>query len=432
MGNEPGNMSVLTTGAQDWVNNNLPFVGPGIINPLGKFIGTAIGGAAAVGAAGTATINELLSEAHIDPQLQRDLNIGATAIPSDLMAGSVVNPMMYQPRLEPAGPKYAGGVTPAGLDDAAARARVRAATTPPGEAAPSSPTGIEGPRPPPPGYVPPPPPPVATSADAKRIAGQYYAAADNAGGTLTPQFVNKFIDSVGSVAPQTEAGAAVTGTNAVTGLVDRMQNLRDQPMTLAAVQEVDEGLSNLIDKEYGVTGLSKDGKKLLDIQGTLRDQINNAGVGDTTGGTTGFDALNTGRQAWSQAMKMGDLERIQERAALTDNPATSIKTQVRNLITNQSKSRGYTPDEVDALTDAANRGTLGGVLHVFGGRLVPMIAGAAGLSHGPVGGLVAAGMTHAGAGYLRDWATSIQQNRLGNAIGVVGQGVPPPVGPPQL
>ena len=61
-----------------------------------------------------------------------------------------------------------------------------------------------------------------------------------------------------------------------------------------------------------------------------------------------------------------------------------------------------------------------------------MIAGAAGLSHGPIGGLVAAGMTHAGAGNLRDWATSIQQNRLGNAIGVVGQGVPPPVGPPQL
>ena len=271
-----------------------------------------------------------------------------------------------------------------------------------------------------------------TSAEAKQIAGQYYTAADNAGGTLTPQFTNKFIDSVGSVAPQTEAGAAVTGTNAVTGLVDRLQSLRDKPMTLQAAQEVDEGLSNLIDKEYGVTGLSKDGKKLLDIQGTLRDQINNAGSGDTSGGTAGFDALNTARQAWSQAMKMGDLERIQERAALTDNPATSIRTQVRNLITNQSKSRGYTPDEIAALTDAANRGTLGGLLHVFGSRLVPIAAGAAGLSHGPAGMIVGAGLSHVGTGYLRDWATNIQQNRLGNAIGVVGQGVPPPVGPPWL
>ena len=271
-----------------------------------------------------------------------------------------------------------------------------------------------------------------TSAEAKQIAGQYYTAADNAGGTLTPQFTNKFIDSVGSVAPQTEAGAAVTGTNAVTGLVDRLQSLRDKPMTLQAAQEVDEGLSNLIDKEYGVTGLSKDGKKLLDIQGTLRDQINNAGSGDTSGGTAGFDALNTARQAWSQAMKMGDLERIQERAALTDNPATSIRTQVRNLITNQAKSRGYTPDEIAALTDAANRGTLGGLLHVFGSRLVPIAAGAAGLSHGPMGMIAGAGLSHIGTGYLRDWATNIQQNRLGNAIGVVGQGVPPPVGPPWL
>ncbi len=268
-----------------------------------------------------------------------------------------------------------------------------------------------------------------TSAEAKQVASQYYTAADNAGGTLTPQFTNKFIDSVGSVAPQTEAGAAVTGTNAVTSLVDRLQTLRDKPMTLQAAQEVDEGLSNLIDKEYGVTGLSKDGKKLLDIQGTLRDQINNAGAGDTTGGTAGFDALNTARQAWSQAMKMGDLERIQARAAPTDNPATSIRTQVRNLITNQAKSRGYTPDEIDALTDAANRGTLGGLLHVFGSRLVPIAAGAAGLSHGPWGMLIGAGASHVGTGYLRDWATNIQQNRLSNAIGVVGQGVPPPPGP---
>ena len=83
----------------------------------------------------------------------------------------------------------------------------------PGEAAPSSPTGHRGATAAATRLRAPPPPPVATSADAKRIAGSILpAAADNAGGTLTPQFVNKFIDSVGSVAPQTEAaGAAVTG-----------------------------------------------------------------------------------------------------------------------------------------------------------------------------------------------------------------------------
>ena len=113
-------------------------------------------------------------------------------------------------------------------------------------------------------------------------------------------------------------------------------------MTLAAgMVRLTRAWSNLIDKEYGVLpGFPRTARSSSTSRASLRDQINNAGVGDTTGGTTGFDALNTGRQAWSQAMKMGDLERIQERAALTDNPATSIKTQVRNLITNQSKITG--------------------------------------------------------------------------------------------
>ena len=244
---------------------------------------------------------------------------------------------------------------------------------------------------------------------------------------MTPQFTNRFIDSIEAVAPQTEAGAVVAGTNAVTDLVERVQSLRDKPMTLAAAQEVDEALGDAISREYGVTGLSKDGYKLLDIQHSLRDQIANAGAGDTVGGTAGFDALVPARKAWSQARKMDDLERIQARAALTDNPATSIKTQVRNIITNPVKARGYTPEELNALRDAATRGTLGNVLHVFGSRLVPLALGAASLEHGGiVGALLAAGASHIGTSYVRDLASHLQQGRLDRAIGVVGQGVPPP------
>ena len=265
-----------------------------------------------------------------------------------------------------------------------------------------------------------------TAAEAKQVASQYYTAADKAGGTLTPQFTNRFIDSVAGTAPQTEAGAAVAGVNPITALVDRLQTLRDKPMTLAAAQEVDEGLGNLIDGEYGIKGLSKDGYKLQDIQHSLRDQIANAGEGDTTGGTAGFAALGPARKAWSQAMKMGDLERIQVRAALTDNEATSVKTQVRNIISNPVKARGYTPAELSALKTAANRGAVGSVMHVFGSRLVPLAVGAAGLEHGFMGAVLGGGLSHVGTGFARDLAGHIQQSRLNRAIGVVGRGVPPP------
>lgn len=289
------------------------------------------------------------------------------------------------------------------------------------------------PAPPPAAAAPPlPAPNPATSAGAKQIASAYYDIADQNGGTLTPQFTNKFIDSVGAAAPQTEAGAAVAGQSAVSSLVDRLQSRRDQPMTLQAAQEVDEGLGNLIDKEYNNGRLSKDGKNLADIQQTFRDQILNAGPDDITGGTVGFDALGPARQAWSQAMKLSDLERIQTRADYSDNPATAIKSQLRTMLSNPARMRGYSPDEVSALQDAANRGVLGSALHVFGGRLVPLIAGAAGMAHGgPLGAIVEAGAAHAITSGMRNWAAQLQAGRLGNAAATIGQGVPQnPLMPP--
>jgi hypothetical protein len=270
-----------------------------------------------------------------------------------------------------------------------------------------------------------------TSAAAKQIAAAYYDKANAAGGTLTPQFTNKFIDSVAASNPQTEAGQAVAGQNSISALADRLQSLKDQPMTLQGAQEVDEALGGLITKEFGVKGLTKDGMNLQNVQRSFRDQITNAEPGDVTGGTAGFDALGPARKAYSQAMKLDDMERIQERADLTLNPATSIQTQIRTLLTNRTKARGYSPEEISALHDAAERGVVGGALHVFGNRLIPMVGGAVGFLHGgPVGTMVGAGMSHVAGSFMRNMGSNLQAKRLSNVTDVLGRGIPPnPLGP---
>ena len=267
----------------------------------------------------------------------------------------------------------------------------------------------------------------ATAADARNIASGYYRQAELLGGELKPDFTNRFIDSAEKIAPQTEEGRIVTGDTAVTSLVDRMQGLRDHPLSLQAAQEIDEALGGLIDKETGVTGISKEGKNLLDLQTTLRGMIEKADPADVEGGTAGFDALGPARRAWSQAAKMGDVERIINRAQLTDNPATSIKSGIRTLLSNPSRVRGYTDDEIDALKDAASRGVIGGALHVFGSRLTPLIAGSIGMSGGPIGGLAAAGISHVAGAAMRNAASSIQAGRVQNALSVIGSNVPPAV-----
>jgi hypothetical protein len=77
------------------------------------------------------------------------------------------------------------------------------------------------------------------------------------------------------------------------------------------------------------------------------------------GGADGFDALRTGRQAWAAAMKLRDLEAIQQRAEMTEQPSSSIRTQIRTILGNAKKSRGYTDEELAALRDAADHGALG-------------------------------------------------------------------------
>ena len=125
-------------------------------------------------------------------------------------------------------------------------------------------------------------------------------------------------------------------------------------------------------------------------------------------------------------MKMSDLERIQTRADMTDNPATSVRTQIRTLLTNATKSRGYSDEERSALEDAASRGALGGALHVFGSRLVPLVALAAETGmHGLGGGLIGAGVAHVVAGRMRNAASSLAQSRLDNAMAILGKRVPP-------
>lgn len=270
-------------------------------------------------------------------------------------------------------------------------------------------------------------PDLATAAGAKRVADYYYKKADELGGTLTPQFTNRFIDDITKNLPQTEIGRAVAGESETAALVRRLESQRDKPMTLQGLQEADEGITALITKEYGPTGLTKDGLKLQEIQRNLRRQVLDAGEGDMQGSPAGFDALNSGRQAWAAAMKLRDLEAIRDRASRTEQPSTSIRTQVRTLLGDARKSRGYTPEEIASLEDAAQRGVLGGAFHIAGGRLMPMMAAAAGFGTGGVLGAIAnaaiAGPVGTGA---RNVATALQERRLGRVADIVSRRVPVP------
>jgi hypothetical protein len=267
-----------------------------------------------------------------------------------------------------------------------------------------------------------------TAAEARDVASTWYQRHEDAGGAMMPtSFTNNFIDTIKRIAPQTEEGLAIGGETEVTKLISRAEALRDKPISLAGAQEIDEALGNLIDKQYGVKGLSKEGEQLLELQTSFREQLINAAPAGDAAAPGAVEALKNGRAAWSQYQKMRDLERIRDRAALQDHPDTGIRAQIRSLLDNPRRSRGYTDEERAALSDAAKRGIIGGALHVFGSRLVPLIAGGSGLATGGLSGmLLNAAVAHPVSSAMRAGATGLANRRVRNALSTLGEGVPMP------
>lgn len=257
----------------------------------------------------------------------------------------------------------------------------------------------------------PPDSPQVTAADIRDMAKQSYAAADAKGGTLKSNVTDNFVNSAGQVLPQTPAGRLILGDTSTTKLVDNLQSLKGNPLSLAEAQEIDSTLSDKMQSEVDPkTGrLNAEGNKLLQIQSSLRDAIENASPNDVVGGKDGFDAWNQGRQLWSQASRMGDVERIMTRASMMENPVTSIKTGFRTLYNNPTAMRGFTPVEADAIKSAAETGIVGNALRLASSRLVPIIAGSTG------GGISGAAVGYGINEGARSLGNSMQMNKA-NAI----------------
>lgn len=247
--------------------------------------------------------------------------------------------------------------------------------------------------------------PNITSDKIGKLASQAYRTAEQKGGVLTPQFTDKFVAEIDKFTPQTSAGKLLAGDSPVTKITEKIAGLRGQPLTLQAAQEVDEFLGDAIDGFTEMGRLTKQGKKLLDIQSSFRNMIDSAGVGDVVG-KEGFDSLKEGRRLWSGAARLRDIEKIITRAELSDQPATAIKSGFRTLLSNPARLKGFSESERKLIRKAAETGVVADTLRVAGSRLIPIIAGS-------TGGLGAAAVGQAASMAARGGATKLQVGRAG-------------------
>ena len=250
------------------------------------------------------------------------------------------------------------------------------------------------------------------------MAQASYARANDLGGKVKPQVTNAFIANIEKAGMQTEAGKAISGETPVASLVQRVQALKNKPLSLLEVQEMDEALGDVIDTQYTVKGLTKQGKKLLDVQSALRNVIADApDDAFEAAGREGFDALKEGRRLYSRKMAMREVERIIERANSFDQPATAVKTGFRTLNNNPKRLRGFTGAEKELIKKAAESGLITDTLRTMGSRLNPIIA--AGATGNPAYGLA----TKVGSDLSRSAGYAMQARKAGNVAKEISRNV---------
>lgn len=258
-----------------------------------------------------------------------------------------------------------------------------------------------------------------TSQAAGKTASDLYAEAEKAGSVLTPEFTNKFIQEASNLSKRTEMGKSVVGNTALDALAERLTPHIGKPMSLAEAQDIDEGLNKLISRyeKPGGGGLTDEGQELLQLKEKFRDMIENTKAADIEGGKNGFDLWKSARKAYSQTMKMRDLERIQTRAELSEQPVTALRQGLKTILSNPKKLKAFDKDEIAAMRRAHATGKMNELLRITGSRLTPIIMG--GTGHIP--GAIAA---HAVSGAARRAATTSQMQKFEDLMRTVGSKVP--------
>ncbi len=241
--------------------------------------------------------------------------------------------------------------------------------------------------------------PVVTSDDIATLASKAYKSADDAGGTLTPKFTNKFIENVEKLQPKGEFARVLAGKDSPLGrTLDAIKTFRGKPISLKDAQEMDEVLGKLIDKSLDAGRFTSDSKDLLNIQTLFREGIEDAGPNFISGGKEGFTALKEARKLWAGSRRLADIEKIVSRAELATNPATTIKAGFRALASNPKRLRGFSKKEISLIRSAAKDGIVSDTLRtVVGSRLLPIIAAGSGRGLGGTAAAAAGSIAARGA-----------------------------------
>lgn len=247
-------------------------------------------------------------------------------------------------------------------------------------------------------------PPRITVDELKAAGNKAYTAAENAGIIVTPQGMQtlnkRIVDDFTDFAflPANEPGAAV--------VLAEIQKQANRPVTLKGL----DTLRKMAGNAY-IPGNKSNNALISKVVSRIDELIGSGDPNLLAGANTqaGAAALKEARSNWSKARKLETVEGFAKKGEAIGNSQINqdvegaTRRQIRQLLTNEAKARGFTPAELDAAKKAASmtpgmRALRAGQGMLPTGKLGGMIHGTAGLFNAASGNLP--GLALQGAGML--------------------------------
>ena len=145
-----------------------------------------------------------------------------------------------------------------------------------------------------------------------------------------------------------------------------------------------------------IKGVSSDARKAQLAIRAIDDAVDKLGANDLTqGSANAFNALKAGRQEWSKARRFESVANIVKKA---DGDANYLKRELKKFADDPRKTRGWNPDELNALKEASRLTTGEGILKMLGKFGFDLGNSRIGSGVGAVVGSLGAGATTGGVG----------------------------------
>lgn len=210
-----------------------------------------------------------------------------------------------------------------------------------------------------------------TASEMKTMAGESFDQARELGGAFTPDLIaNPFKKEVKALKPRPIAGQVLTREDKkLISHLEEYEGIEGAELSFDDVIRLDEGLTqkvnDFIDAKTGLP--DNNGRKLMILQTKLRDIL------DSIPDNAANDAQKNARAMWKAQIMMNDLDNIAERASMTQNVDTALRTGYRNLYMDKDRIRGWPPEAKELLKKAATTNMTDDALRAMGSRLTSII-----------------------------------------------------------